>query len=83
MTGSLVPNQPMKRFWDGFDYINKRIRDDKGEPMLLKLKDWPPGADFAETLPTRFTDLMRSLPLWYLFIFYYYKKEIRQMAISI
>lgn len=63
LTGTLVPNQPMKRFWDGFDYINKRIKDDKGEPMLLKLKDWPPGEDFAETLPTRFTDLMTSLPL--------------------
>lgn len=63
LTGTLVPNQPMKRFWDGFDYINKRIKDDKGEPMLLKLKDWPPGEDFAETLPTRFTDLMKSLPL--------------------
>lgn len=64
LTGTLVPNQPMKRFWDGFDYINKRIKDEKGEPMLLKLKDWPPGEDFSETLPTRFTDLMKSLPLW-------------------
>lgn len=63
LTGTLVPNQPMKRFWDGFDYINKRIKDNKGEPILLKLKDWPPGEDFAETLPTRFTDLMKSLPL--------------------
>lgn len=63
LTGTLVPNQPMKRFWDGFDYINKRIKDEKGEPMLLKLKDWPPGEDFSETLPTRFTDLMKSLPL--------------------
>lgn len=63
LTGTLVPNQPMKRFWDGFDCINKRIKDENGEPMLLKLKDWPPGEDFAETLPTRFTDLMKSLPL--------------------
>lgn len=63
MTGTLVPNQPMKRFWDGFEYINKRIKDENGTPMLLKLKDWPPGEDFAETLPTRFTDLMRCLPL--------------------
>lgn len=63
LTGTLVPNQPMKRFWDGFDYVNKRIKDNKGEPILLKLKDWPPGEDFAETLPTRFTDLMKSLPL--------------------
>lgn len=63
MTGTLVPNQPMKRFWDGFDYMNKRIKDDNGIPMLLKLKDWPPGEDFAEILPTRFKDLMKSLPL--------------------
>lgn len=63
LTGTLVPNQPMKRFWDGFDCTNKRIKDENGEPMLLKLKDWPPGEDFAETLPTRFTDLMKSLPL--------------------
>lgn len=63
LTGTLVPNQPMKHFWDGFDYINRRIKDEHGDPMLLKLKDWPPGEDFAETLPTRFTDLMKSLPL--------------------
>lgn len=63
LTGTLVPNQPMKRFWDGFDLLNKRIKDENGEPMLLKLKDWPPGEDFAETLPTRYADLMSSLPL--------------------
>lgn len=63
MTGSIVPNQPMKQFWDGFDYVKKRMKDKEGKPMLLKLKDWPPGEDFAEILPTRFTDLMRCLPL--------------------
>lgn len=63
LTGTLLPNQPMKRFWIGFDYNSKRIRDDQGNPILLKLKDWPPGEDFAETLPTRYTDLMKSLPL--------------------
>jgi lysine-specific demethylase 3 len=31
--------------------------------MLLKLKDWPPGEDFAEVLPDRFKDLMAALPL--------------------
>lgn len=63
LTGNLVPNQPMKRFWDGFDYVNKRLKDEKGQPMLLKLKDWPPGEDFAEIMPTRFTNLMQGLPL--------------------
>ena len=37
--------------------------DDDSEPMLLKLKDWPPGDDFSELLPTRFRDLMQALPL--------------------
>lgn len=63
MTGNLVPNQPMRKFWEGFDNFSKRLKDDRGNPMLLKLKDWPPGEDFAEMLPTRFNDLMKVLPL--------------------
>ena len=31
--------------------------------MLLKLKDWPPGDDFSDILPSRFQDLMKHLPL--------------------
>ncbi|KYM79539.1 Lysine-specific demethylase 3B [Atta colombica] len=63
MTGNLVPNQPMRKFWEGFEYYSKRLKDERGNPMLLKLKDWPPGDDFAELLPSRFTDLMKVLPL--------------------
>lgn len=63
MSGNIVPNQQMKKFWDGFDHLTRRLKDDKGDPMLLKLKDWPPGEDFAETMPTRYADLMKSLPL--------------------
>lgn len=63
LNGKLVPNQQMRKFWDGFEYINKRLKTDKGQPMLLKLKDWPPGEDFAEMLPSRFADLMKALPL--------------------
>ena len=37
--------------------------DENDEPMILKLKDWPPTEDFSETMPNRFGDLMRSLPL--------------------
>ncbi|KAG8233060.1 hypothetical protein J437_LFUL012936 [Ladona fulva] len=62
-TGNIVPNQPMRRFWEGFEFVSRRLRDEKGQPMLLKLKDWPPGEDFAETLPARFADLMKALPL--------------------
>ncbi|EDW83862.1 uncharacterized protein Dwil_GK13454 [Drosophila willistoni] len=63
LSGNLVPNQPMKHFWEGFQCMNKRLLDANGKPMLLKLKDWPPGDDFAEILPTRFADLMKGLPM--------------------
>ena len=36
---------------------------DKGKPLILKLKDWPPGDDFSDMLPTRFQDLMDALPM--------------------
>lgn len=38
LTGNTVPNQPMKKFWEGFERLTKRLKDDKGQPMLLKLK---------------------------------------------
>ncbi|EEB18344.1 JmjC domain-containing histone demethylation protein 2B, putative [Pediculus humanus corporis] len=63
MTGKIVPNQPMRKFWEGFEHFSKRLKDERGNPMLLKLKDWPPGEDFAEMLPSRFNDLMKVLPL--------------------
>ncbi|CAD6208707.1 GSCOCG00003515001-RA-CDS [Cotesia congregata] len=63
MTGHTVPHQPMRKFWEGFEHFSKRLKDDKGNPMLLKLKDWPPGEDFAELLPSRYADLMKVLPL--------------------
>nr|XP_014091107.1 lysine-specific demethylase 3A-A [Bactrocera oleae]XP_014091108.1 lysine-specific demethylase 3A-A [Bactrocera oleae]XP_014091109.1 lysine-specific demethylase 3A-A [Bactrocera oleae]XP_014091110.1 lysine-specific demethylase 3A-A [Bactrocera oleae] len=63
LNGNLVPNQPMRYFWEGFQCIKKRLLDANGKPMLLKLKDWPPGDDFAEILPTRFADLMNGLPM--------------------
>ncbi|KAG8185327.1 hypothetical protein JTE90_008232 [Oedothorax gibbosus] len=62
-TGAILKNMPMKKFWEGFENFNKRLTDDDGEYMLLKLKDWPPGEDFSEKLPTRFEDLMKGLPL--------------------
>lgn len=63
ITGNIVPNQPMKKFWDGFEHTSRRLKDEHDKPMLLKLKDWPAGEDFAELLPARFADLMKNLPL--------------------
>jgi lysine-specific demethylase 3 len=55
----------MRDFWNGFEDINQRLIDQEtGEAMLLKLKDWPPNAEFRDMLPQRFDDLMDSLPLW-------------------
>lgn len=61
INGDII-SMPMKKFWDGFDTA-KRQKDDKGQPMLLKLKDWPPDENFATMLPERFDDLMAALPL--------------------
>ncbi|XP_075732441.1 lysine-specific demethylase 3 isoform X2 [Rhipicephalus microplus] len=61
--GSILPNQPMRKFWEGFENLSKRMKDIDGEFMLLKLKDWPPGDDFSDMLPSRFNDLMKVLPL--------------------
>lgn len=63
MSNKVVPCQKMKKFWDGFEHAKQRLKDEKGDPMLLKLKDWPPGDDFAKLLPDRFDDLMSALPL--------------------
>ena len=44
-------------------FLVERLLDENDEPMILKLKDWPPTEDFAETMPNRFQDLMQSLPV--------------------
>jgi lysine-specific demethylase 3 len=63
MTGNLVPKQPMWKFWEGFEHSSKRLKDEQGNAMLLKLKDWPSRGDFADILPARFADLMKCVPL--------------------
>ncbi|RUS84083.1 hypothetical protein EGW08_008122, partial [Elysia chlorotica] len=62
-TGDVIIGHCMSDFWDGFESLKRRPIDDVNEPMLLKLKDWPPGDDFSDVLPTRFRDLMQALPL--------------------
>lgn len=63
MNGNLVRNKEIAVFWDGFEIVEKRLRDNEGTPMLLKLKDWPPDSDFKKTLPSRFEDFMKNLPM--------------------
>ena len=54
---------PLKKFWDGFEYLSCRLTSENGLPMLLKLKDWPSDNDLARFLPSRFEDLMNCIPL--------------------
>ncbi|XP_030000752.1 lysine-specific demethylase 3B isoform X2 [Sphaeramia orbicularis] len=60
---AIISDVKVRDFWDGFQVINKRLQDNDGQPMVLKLKDWPPGEDFRDMMPTRFDDLMENLPL--------------------
>ncbi|KAM8973234.1 lysine-specific demethylase 3B isoform 2-T2 [Pelodytes ibericus] len=60
---AIISDVKVRDFWDGFEVIEKRLRSDDGYPMVLKLKDWPPGEDFRDMMPTRFEDLMENLPL--------------------
>ncbi|XP_066472144.1 lysine-specific demethylase 3B isoform X1 [Tiliqua scincoides] len=60
---AIISDVKVRDFWDGFEIISKRLRADDGHPMVLKLKDWPPGEDFRDMMPTRFEDLMENLPL--------------------
>lgn len=36
-----------------FSVNSERLQDSDGRPMVLKLKDWPPGEDFRDMMPTR------------------------------
>ncbi|CRK93013.1 CLUMA_CG006571, isoform A [Clunio marinus] len=63
MNGNLVLNREISSFWDGFENVEKRLKDNEGKAMLLKLKDWPPDSDFKNIMPSRFNDIMKNLPL--------------------
>lgn len=60
---AIISDVKVRDFWDGFEIIAKRLKSEEGQPMVLKLKDWPPGEDFRDMMPTRFDDLMNNLPL--------------------
>ncbi|KAM5192686.1 lysine-specific demethylase 3A [Mantella aurantiaca] len=62
-TNDIITGATVGDFWDGFEDIAKRLKNDQGEAMVLKLKDWPPGEDFRDMMPSRFDDLMNNIPL--------------------
>lgn len=62
-TNDIITGATVGDFWDGFEDISKRLKNDQGEAMVLKLKDWPPGDDFRDMMPSWFDDLMNNIPL--------------------
>ena len=46
-----VHRLPLKDFFDGFENVHERPRNENGDPMILKLKDWPTTWDFKDKLP--------------------------------
>ncbi|CAJ0937866.1 unnamed protein product [Ranitomeya imitator] len=62
-TNDIITGATVGEFWDGFEDISKRLKNDSGDPMVLKLKDWPPGEDFRDMMLSRFDDLMKNIPL--------------------
>lgn len=62
-TNDIITGATVGEFWDGFEDISKRLKNDSGDPMVLKLKDWPPGEDFRDMMRSRFDDLMNNIPL--------------------
>ncbi|XP_074760414.1 lysine-specific demethylase 3A isoform X2 [Athene noctua] len=62
-TNEIITGATVGDFWDGFEDISSRLRTEEGDPMVLKLKDWPPGEDFRDMMPSRFDDLMKNIPL--------------------
>ncbi|CAB4062893.1 KDM3 [Lepeophtheirus salmonis] len=50
-------------FWNGFERVQDRLKDSRGNPMLLKLKDWPPTLDIADYIPKRYNEFISSLIL--------------------
>ncbi|MEE6511314.1 hypothetical protein FKM82_017799 [Ascaphus truei] len=62
-TNDIITGATVGDFWDGFEDLSSRLKTDEGEAMVLKLKDWPPGEDFRDMMPSRFEDLMNNIPL--------------------
>ncbi|XP_036291834.1 lysine-specific demethylase 3A isoform X10 [Pipistrellus kuhlii] len=52
-TNEIITGATVGDFWDGFEDVPNRLKNEK-EPMVLKLKDWPPGEDFRDMMPSRY-----------------------------
>ncbi|GLH13273.1 Uncharacterized protein GBIM_17874, partial [Gryllus bimaculatus] len=62
-TGEIILEQPTKYFWNGFENLCKRPKDEEGLSMLLKIKQWPLCTNFQSHLPFHMNDLLEAMPL--------------------
>ena len=55
----------LKKFWDGYSTVVKRIKNQTGQPAVVKLASWPGayGDEFKETLPSRSSEFLSKLPV--------------------
>ena len=55
----------LRKFWDGYGTVVKRIKNRTGGPALVKLSSWPSafGEDFKGTLPERSSEFLSQLPV--------------------
>ncbi|KAL7873296.1 hypothetical protein AOLI_G00123670 [Acnodon oligacanthus] len=58
-----ITNLRVKEFWDGFEDVSKRPKSPKGDPAVYRLKDWPSGEEFLALMPSRYEDVMSTLPI--------------------
>ncbi|EDV20101.1 uncharacterized protein TRIADDRAFT_32600, partial [Trichoplax adhaerens] len=61
-TGAVMKNFPKDKFWLGFDNYKERTKFRNESTEILKLKDWPPAADFREVFPDGYDDIMSAFP---------------------
>ena len=64
-TNESLGEHPLKKFWDGYGCLSKRIKDGQGQPAVVRLSGWPGnfGEEFKDTLPSRSAEFLRTLPM--------------------
>ena len=55
----------MKKFCEGYSIISKRIKNEKGQPAVVRASGWPSdvGDEFKEMLPERSSEFLGALPV--------------------
>jgi predicted RNA-binding Zn-ribbon protein involved in translation (DUF1610 family) len=64
-TNQSLGEHSMKKFWDGYSSVLKRVKNRQGQPAVARLQAWPSsfGDEFKEMLPHRSSEFLRMLPM--------------------